>query len=156
MKRKSLVLIAATAMLSASVSPGAAAWKRFEIPEANFGVDLPADIFTKDGGKPESGYGIKLLTPDERANITVQSIRNEADDTPSSFLARKHPPRDIAYRRMASNYFVVSSVRNGMIWYDRCNFARSYITCVLINYPAVEKTRWDSVVTRISNSLSRD
>jgi hypothetical protein len=155
MKPNSLILAAAMASLIASATAEPAIWKRFEIPETNFGVDLPADIFTKDGGKPESGYGIKLLTADGRANITVQSVSNNTDDKPSSFLAKKQPPRDIVYRRMASNFFVVSSVRKGMIWYDRCNFARGFITCVLINYPAVEKTRWDAVVSRISHSLSK-
>ncbi len=28
------------------------------------------------------------------------------------------------------------------------------MNCVLINYPAAEKTQWDSVVTRISNTLA--
>jgi hypothetical protein len=41
-----------------------------------------------------------------------------------------------------------------LIWYNRCNFAGRIITCVLINYPATEKKKWDSVVTRISNSLA--
>lgn len=54
---------------------------------------------------------------------------------------------------MAARFFVVSSFRNGMIWYDRCNFAGRYVTCVLMNYPAAEKTRWDAIVSRISNSL---
>jgi hypothetical protein len=74
--------------------------------------------------------------------------------TPSAFLARKRPPRDIVYRRMTPNFFVVSSLRNRLIWYDRCNFSGRLITCVLINYPAREKQAWDSVVTRFSNSLA--
>ena len=89
-----------------------------------------------------------------RANLTVQSVANDANETPSAFLERKHPPRGIVYRRVTPNYFVVSSFRNGLIWYDRCNFAGRIITCVLINYPATEKKKWDSVVTRISNSLA--
>ncbi len=50
---------------------------------------------------------------------------------------------------------MVSSFRNDMIWYNRCNFAGRIATCVLINYPASEKKQWDAVVTRISNSLSK-
>jgi hypothetical protein len=42
-----------------------------------------------------------------------------------------------------------------MIWYDRCNFVRGNITCVLINYPAAEKRQWDAIVTRISYSLAK-
>jgi hypothetical protein len=84
----------------------------------------------------------------------VQSVLNEANETPSAFLAKKRPPLDIVYRRVTPNFFVVSSFRNGLIWYDRCNFAGRFITCVLINYPAAEKKQWGGVVTRISNSLA--
>ena len=155
MKPNPFMLAAVLALPPSFASAEPANWKRFEIPESNSGVDIPVDIFTTDAGKPESGYGAKLICADGRANITIQSIQNGAGDTPYSFLAKMHPPRDIVYRRMASHFFVVSSIRNAKIWYNRCNFAGRNIICVLINYPAAEKTRWDAVVTRISNSLSK-
>jgi hypothetical protein len=139
--------------------PGAGAaqpveWQKYEIPETGAKVDLPVTIFSEDAGKPESGYGRRLLTPDGRANLTVQSVPNEANDTPAAFLSKMQPPSDIVYRRVTSNFFVVSSLRKDKIWYDRCNFAGRIVNCVLINYPAAEKRQWDDVVTRISNSLT--
>jgi hypothetical protein len=139
--------------------PGAGAaqpveWQKYEIPETGAKVDLPVTIFSEDAGKPESGYGRRLLTPDGRANLTVQSVPNEANDTPAAFLSKMQPPSDIVYRRVTSNFFVVSSFRKDKIWYDRCNFAGRIVNCVLINYPAAEKRQWDDVVTRISNSLT--
>ena len=129
-------------------------WRKYVVAETGASLDLPRAIFTNPAGKPDTGYGARFLTSDGRANLTVQSLRNEKDDSPATFLARKRPPRDIVYRRVASNFFVVSSVRNGLIWYDRCTVAGRLITCVLINYPATEKKAWDGVVTRISNSLA--
>jgi hypothetical protein len=129
-------------------------WQRYVVAESGANLDLPKAIFSNEAGKPETGYGARFLTSDGRANLTVQSVPNEANETPATFLVRKHPPRDIVYRRVTANFFVVSSFRNGLIWYDRCNFAGRFITCVLINYPAAEKKRWDSIVTRISNSLA--
>jgi hypothetical protein len=139
--------------------PGVAAaqpveWQKYEIPETGAKVDLPVTIFSEDAGKPESGYGRRLLTADGRANLTVQSVSNEANDTPAAFLSKMRPPSDIVYRRVTLNFFVVSSFRKGKIWYDRCNFAGRMVNCVLINYPAAEKRQWDEVVTRISNSLT--
>jgi hypothetical protein len=64
------------------------------------------------------------------------------------------PPNNIVYKRVTPNFFVVSSFRNDKIWYDRCNFAGHFVNCVLINYPAAEKRRWDGIVTRISNTLT--
>jgi hypothetical protein len=130
-------------------------WQRYVIPETGAAVDVPRAIFSEEAGKPDVGYGARFLASDRRANLTVHSIRNDANDTPAVFLTKKHPPPGIVYRRITPSFFVVSSFRNGLIWYDRCNFAGLFVTCVLINYPAAEKRRWDAVVTRISNSLSK-
>jgi hypothetical protein len=129
-------------------------WQKYVVPETGAKVDLPTTIFSKDAGQPESGYGRRFLTPDGRANLTVQSVPNKANDSPAAFLAKMRPPSDIVYRKVTPNFFVVSSFRNGNIWYDRCNFAGSFMNCVLINYPAAEKRQWDSVVTRISHTLT--
>ena len=129
-------------------------WQRYVVAETGAGVDVPRHIFSEEAGKPETGYGGMFQTSDRRANLTVQSLRNDANDTPAAFLAKKNPPSGIVYRRVTGSFFVVSSFRNDLIWYNRCNFAGRLITCVLINYPAAEKKRWDAAVTRISNSLS--
>ena len=129
-------------------------WQRFVVTETMASVDVPTTVFTEDAGKPETGYGRRFLTSDRRANLTVQSVPNEAGDSPAIFLAKKNPPADIVYKRVTPRFFVVSSFRNDMIWYNRCNFAGRFMNCVLINYPAAEKRQWDSVVTRISNTLT--
>ncbi len=148
-------LLAATVLALRPVSALAQQnWQRYVVTETGASVDVPKHIFTEEAGKPETGYGRSFLTSDRRANLTVQSLRTDANDTPSAFLAKKHPPSGIVYRRVTRNFFVVSSFRNDLIWYNRCNFAVGLVTCVLINYPAAEKKRWDAAVTRISNSLS--
>ena len=146
-------------VLGLALSPTLAAaqpisWTRYQVPETGAAVDLPASIFTEQAGKPEQGYGARFLTPDRRADLTVQSVANDAGFSPAAFLARKNPPPNIVYKRVTPRFFVVSSFAKGKIWYDRCNFAGAFIHCVLINYPAQEKRQWDSVVTRISNTLT--
>jgi len=145
--------------LGAALAPGQAAaqpadWVRYAIPETGASVDMPSSIFTEDAGKPETGYGGRFLTADRRADLTVQSMKNDAALTPAAFLARKNPPPGIVYKRVTSRFFVVSSVRGNKIWYDRCNFTERLINCVMINYPAGEKRQGDNVVTRISNTLA--
>jgi hypothetical protein len=129
-------------------------WSRYQVPETGAAVDIPTSIFSEQAGKPETGYGGRFLTADRRADLTVQSVSNEAGLSPAVFLARRNPPRDVVYKRVTPRFFVVSSFRNGKIWYNRCNFAGRFINCVLINYPAAEKRQWDGVVTRISNTLA--
>jgi len=129
-------------------------WKNYAVPETGAVAQVPTTIFSEDGGKPETGYGRRFITADRRANLTIESIPNEGDDPPAVFLAKRNPPPGIAYKRVAPRFFVVSSYRGDKIWYNRCNFARHFVNCVLINYPASEKRLWDRVVTRISNTLA--
>ena len=128
-------------------------WKRYGIPETGTSVDIPSSIFTETAGKP-NGYGQQFRTSDGRADLTVQSAPNGAGDSPAAFLEKKNPPSHVLYKRITSDFFVVSSIRDDKIWYDRCNFSNRLIHCVLINYPANEKQQWDGIVTRISKSLS--
>jgi hypothetical protein len=128
-------------------------WRRYTIASTGASVDMPVSIFTSDAGPPENGTGRRFFTGDRRADLTVQSIPNPGNDSPAAFLARMRPPEGIIYKRITSSFFVVSSVRGDRIWYNRCNRGRGAMNCVLINYPAAEKRRWDDVVTRISHTL---
>ena len=142
------------ALSPAIAAAGPISWATYRVPETGAAVELPTSIFTEDAGKPEAGYGARFLTSDRRADLTVQSVANDAGFSPAAFLARKNPPPNIVYKKVTPRFFVVSSIAKGKIWYDRCNFAGRFIHCVLINYPAAEKRQWDSVVTRISNTLT--
>jgi hypothetical protein len=152
--KRILQLAALGALLASPVlAETAPGWQRYTHPESGLTVDIPVGIFDRDAGPAENGPGRKFVTSDGRANLTVQTLRNARGDSPAAFLAAKGPPPGIVYRRVARNFFVVSSFRDDMIWYNRCNFVRGAANCVLINYPAREKARWDGVVTRISRSL---
>jgi hypothetical protein len=128
-------------------------WRRYAIPSTGASVEMPITIFTRDAGPPEGGKGRRFFTEDNRADLTVQSVPNPENDAPATFLAKKNPPPGIIYKRVTPDFFVVSSIRNDRIWYNRCNRANGAMNCVLINYPATEKRQWDSIVTRISHTL---
>jgi hypothetical protein len=128
-------------------------WRRYVIPSTGTSVDMPVSIFTSDAGVPEGGTGRRFFTEDRRADLTVQSVPNPANDSPAAFLAKKQPPAGIIYKRITPDFFVVSSIRKDRIWYNRCNRGNGAMNCVLINYPAAEKRQWDEVVTRVSRTL---
>ena len=150
------VTIVVLAFGPAAESTQPVGWRKYVVPETGANVAIPDEIFTQDAGPPDRGYGRRFQTGDGRANLTVNSMANVDKDTPASFL-RKHfaLPRSAAvYRRITGRFFVVSGIQNERIWYNRCNFAREFIHCVLLNYPANEKRQWDDVVTQISQTLA--
>src|SRR5438309_1207336 len=81
--------------------------------------------------RQSDGYGQRFKTADGRANLTIQSAPNAAHDSPASFLAKKNPPSRIQYKRVTSRFFAVSSYKGDDVWYDRCNFSRRFVHCVL-------------------------
>ena len=152
-----LVLRALVFVLAATWTSTVAAetvrWTTYTIPETGTSLDFPSSIFTDEVGRPD-GYGQGFQTADGRAKLTIQTVINTSGDSPAAFLAKKHPPPHIQYKRVTSRFFAISSYKGDKVWYDRCNFSRGLIHCVLINYPASEERNWDEVVTRISLSLT--
>jgi hypothetical protein len=142
---------------SMALAVGAGNWKQFVVPQTGLAVDLPGDLFSVYAGKPDRGEGGRFRTKDGRATLIVQSFRNAERDSPRSFL-NKHfslPQSAAVYRRVTSDFFVVSGFHERNVWYDRCNFVGSNINCVALNYPASEKRNWDHIVARMSNSLTK-
>ena len=154
MRLQCYLVATAAIFLCGAAAAGPINWQRYAIPETGASVDIPTSVFTSSAGQTEIGYGRRFLSSDGRATLTVQSVANDAGDTPVIFLAKKKPPPGIVYKRVTPRFFAVSSFHNDKIWYNRCNFSGRYINCVLINYPTAEKRQWDDVVTRISHSLS--
>lgn len=153
MRRLSATFAIVGIFVPALAFAGDAEWRRYAILSTGTSVDMPVSIFTSDAGPPEGGTGRRFFTEDRRADLTVQSVANPGNDSPAAFLARMRPPAGIIYKRITSDFFVVSSIRNDRIWYNRCNRGNGTMNCVMINYPAAEKRRWDDVVTRISHTL---
>lgn len=152
--RHLLTIVLFSLVSAASTSAANMEWRKYRIPATGLSVDMPAAIFSEDGGSPEGTAGRVFFTEDHRADLTIKSVPNSANDSPASFLEKMGPPAGVQYRRVTSRFFVVSSVRNGRTWYNRCNRVEGFMNCILINYPAAEDRRWDAVVTRISLSLS--
>ncbi len=125
--------ITATALALAAWTSAAPAqsvrWTTYTIPKTGTTVAFPASVFTEEAGRPDS-EGQRFRTADGRADLTIQAAPNVANDSPAAFLAKKHPPSRIQYRRVTSSFFVVSSYKGDKVFYDRCNFpAEWFIAC---------------------------
>lgn len=129
-------------------------WETYTVPATGTSVDIPSSIFTEQLGQPPEGHGQRFQSGDGRAELTVQSSTISSTVSPAEFLAKQHPPERIQYKRITRRFFAVSGYKGDKVWYDRCNFAKGFVHCVLINYPAREERAWDDIVTRISLSLS--
>jgi hypothetical protein len=119
-------------------------------------VEFPEDLFSVR--KEDEGGGQVLATRDGRARLHMYSMENPKALAPREFM-RSHFPASrstLTYDRVARNFFALSTRREGMIVYLRCNFSSTRggtLHCVDIRYPESEKRAWDGIVTRISRSV---
>jgi hypothetical protein len=138
---------------TALASPQPVEWQTYSIVETGTSVDIPTSIFTEKAKLPDS-YGERLKTNDGKAEMTVEAGPNTDSDTPARFLAKRHPPAHMQYKRVTSRFFAVSGYKHDKVYYSRCNFSQGIVHCITIDYPASEERDWDEIVTRISLSLS--
>jgi hypothetical protein len=156
----------AAAIILVAVAPNAEAqcweqspvdWRTFEVPDFGTRIQYPASIFTP-AGRPEMGIGQRFERADGHAVLSVYARSNKGGETPRTYL-RKHlrvERSELDYARLARSFFAISSERDGIILYSRCNFsggAHGAIHCFDLKYPRDEKRSWDAVVTRLSLSL---
>jgi hypothetical protein len=151
------IFVGADAAISARQMPDFD-WQTFTIADFGTQVEYPAGIFAVSEGNSETGVGERFGTEDGRALLTIYSLANEAADTPASYLKTnlRMPRSALDYERITPTFFAISSVRQGLVYYSRCNFsagAAGALHCVDLVYPQREQRAWDAIVTRISRSL---
>ncbi len=128
--------------------------------EQKFGtrLDVPSAVFATPDGPADRGVGRQFKTPDGRASLAVYSQRNDARDTPASYLRKNLQSSRAAldYQRVTPEFFAIAAVMRGSIYYSRCNFSNNAgraIYCFDLKYPVQERESWDGIVTRMSRSL---
>ncbi len=152
----SLILNSAAHAAQANV-PSAASWAVYKDAQGTL-VEYPPDVFSVAQEQGGQEPGRVFSSEDERARLHVYSLPNPKALSPAAFVRANFPARrsTLTYDRVSRNFFALSTRRDGMIVYLRCNFSArrgSNLHCVDIRYPASEKSDWDGIVTRISRSL---
>jgi hypothetical protein len=132
-------------------------WTTYSDPSTGTRVDFPEGLLVP-AGAPQRGSGRRFRTRDGRAEFSIYTVNSARGETPRSYLQNnlKVPRQVLDYERVTKQFFAVSSLHQGRIYYSRCNFAADSsgpMHCIYLAYPGREKRAWDPVVTRISLSL---
>ncbi len=163
------VMLAARAGSGPMIAPAAAAvataagpqagqedWTVYMNPRFGTTIDYPAGIFSQRDRAPENGDGQTFRSADGRAKLSVYGTHNVEDDTPRSYLDKYVDRQGVSYQRVTARFYAVSGIRDGVIFYQRCNFPDppgDIIDCMDVSYPAAQKTAWNPIVARLSRSL---
>jgi hypothetical protein len=139
--------------VSAAASEG---WTAYANARFGTAIEYPAGIFSTREPPPENGDGQAFRSADGRARLLVYGANNVENDTPQSYVDKYVDPKGVSFRRVTRDFFAVSGVREGAIFYQRCNFAPppgDTIHCFMVTYPSDRKATWNPIVGRLSRTL---
>jgi hypothetical protein len=152
-----LILLPILTLSSPARTRESVEWQTFAVPNFGTTMQIPRSIFAP-AGMPEKGVGQRFSGSDRRVTLSIYSRPNETGESPAAYLNHNLRMNRSAldYTRVTGSFFAISSERDGIILYSRCNFSRRVreaIHCFDLTYPREEKRVWDPVVTRMSLSL---
>jgi hypothetical protein len=132
-------------------------WRPYVDQDTGTRVDFPEGLFVP-AGSPQRGKGQRFRTSDGRAEFSIYTLDGSRGESPRSYLQNhlKVPRRVLDYERVTRQFFAISAVDQGRVYYSRCNFSPNragQMHCIYLAYPERETKAWDGVVTRISRSL---
>jgi hypothetical protein len=95
--------------------------------------NMPASIFAP-AGNPEKGIVQRFERADGQAVLSIYSRPNESGENPTTYFRKtlRMERSALDYVRITRSFFAISSEREGVILYSRCNFsgrARGIIHC---------------------------
>ena len=117
----------------------------------------PESSRSRKGRRRRASDESSAAPTDARSLPSTRARTRPATPRPATCRNNLKLPRSaLSYERVTRSFFAISTVREGSIYYSRCNFsaeAGGAIHCIDLVYPQEQRRAWDDVVTRISRSL---
>lgn len=132
-------------------------WDRYVNARFGTSIEYPSDIFAPLP-PPENDDGRRFSSADGRAQFVVYGAHNALGETLDSLMAGDIADggyERVTYRRKGRDWYVLSGYRAGGIFYRKVllDGGAEVIHGFEIDYPVVEKMRFDTIVARMAGSL---
>lgn len=155
-----LLIATAFTCLSSQATRAAApeSWNSYRNERFGLSLSYPGTVFAPDR-TAEAGDGQLMVSKDGSARLLIGGLLNADGRSPAAyqdFIARQsYADYRIDYRRLGSNWFVLSGEGNGKIFYEKVMFscAGRLINSFALIYAADERQVFDPIVERIENSF---
>jgi hypothetical protein len=157
-----VVRLALAAGLLGPVAPGVAAQEQpgiatYRNERHGFSLNYPADTFAPQPPAAD-GEGRVFVSRDGNARLLAGALPN-ADgvnlrDYRSLVLQQSYQGADIDYAPLGATWFVLSGIRDGVMFYERVTFTCGgrLINSWALLYPAADRRTFDRIVEQIARS----
>jgi hypothetical protein len=150
----SLVILASVAAVAAAAQDVAT----YRNDRYGFSLSYPSGTFTPQPPPAGDDDGRVFVSRDGNARLLAGALAN-ADgmnlrDYRTLVLQQSYPGAAIDYAPMRDNWFVLSGVRDGVMFYERVTFTCGgrRINSWAMLYPAAERSLYDRIVEQVARS----
>lgn len=122
-----------------------------------YSISYPADVLSPQG-ESDNGDGQRFMSRDGRATLIVygshgvpgQTLRGAYAEAARS--TREHPRR-VTYRALGRNWFVVSGIEGGRVFYQKTILMNGIFKTFRLEYDEAQRNVYDPITARIARSF---
>lgn len=126
-------------------------------PRFEYCVSYPVDVLIPQA-IAANGDGRKFVSKDNEVEMLVYGTENGLDQTLAGLYAEESKSipsesRAITYKLKKNNWFVVSGIKSGRVFYRKTIFRNDQFLTFSIEYPPEQRIRFDSITAKIAASF---
>ncbi len=124
-----------------------------------YSISYPRSLLYPQG-ESANGDGQKFTSRDASVSLTVYGTNNiNSDSIDEIFLDESRgaigdrPNRVVTYKTKKGNWFVVSGVESGRIFYQKTIVYPEATKTMILEYPDAQKAKYDPIIKKITASF---
>jgi hypothetical protein len=124
----------------------------------DFSISYPAEVLIPQG-ESENHDGQKFRSRDGHAEMLVYGSHNALNQTLRQLYSEEtnpladHPHRTVSYKTLKTNWFVVSGIEDGKVFYQKTILTKGIFKTFHIEYDERQKDLFDSLTAQMVRSF---
>jgi hypothetical protein len=131
-------------------------YKTYSNARFGYSISYPSNLLTPQG-ESTNGDGQKFRSGDGSAELIVYGSNNALDRTLRGLYGEARTANDsnfkVTYEILKPNWFVVSGIDNGKVFYQKTLLKQGVIKTFRMEYDEAVKQKWDPITTKIAQSF---
>lgn len=126
-------------------------YKTYSNARYNYSIAYPANLLTPQG-EADNGDGQAFRSSDGAAEMRVYGSQDLGGGLSGAY-SEAQAGKEVTYKTMKGNWFVVSGRDGGKIFYQKTLFKGGVFKTFLIEYSEAQKSIYDAVTARVARSF---
>ena len=127
------------------------AYKTYTNARYAYSISYPSSLLTPQG-EADNGDGQAFRSSDGAAEMRVYGSQNLGGGLAGAYREAQ-AGKDVTYKTLKGNWFVVSGRDGGKIFYQKTMFKGGVLKTFTIEYDESQKATYDAVTTRVARSF---